>query len=70
MSTNVQKGPVARALDDDAAAELDDVLADRHDDVQRLLDEARQARAAGRYGPLEPLHEFLRRARARFRTEL
>jgi hypothetical protein len=66
MSTSVQKGPVAHALDDDAAAELDGVLAERHADVQRLLDEAREARAAGRYGPLEPLHVFLRRARARF----
>jgi hypothetical protein len=66
MSMNVKKeAPLAAALDDSAAAALDNVLAGRHDDVERLLEEARTARVEGRYAPLEPLHEFLRRARER-----
>jgi hypothetical protein len=66
MSTNVkEEAPLAAALDDGAAAELDIVLAGRRDDVERLLGEARIARAEGRYAPLEPMHDFLRRARER-----
>jgi len=66
MSTNVkEEAPLAAALDDGAAAELDSVLAGRRNDVERLLEEARIARAEGRHAPLEPLHDFLRRARER-----
>jgi hypothetical protein len=46
-------------------AELDRLLAERHDEVEVLLAEAREAQANGQYAPLEPLHEFLRRARER-----
>jgi hypothetical protein len=47
-------------------AELDRVLSERHDEVEALLEEARVAKAEGRYAPLEPLHQFLGRARERF----
>ena len=47
-------------------AELDRMLSERHEEVEALLEEARIAKAEGRYASLEPLHEFLRRARERF----
>lgn len=67
MNTNVQnKPPLAKVLDRDMTdAELDEVLAGRHEEVAKLLEEARKAKAEGRYSPLEPMHEFLRRARER-----
>ena len=67
MSTKVKnKSAIAELLDDVITdAELDRLLAERHDEIEVLLDEARRAKAEGRYAPLEPLHEFLRRARER-----
>ena len=60
-------GPVTKVLDDDMTdAELEQTLAARHDEIEALLEEARKAKAGGRFAPLEPLHEFLRRARERF----
>ena len=68
MSTEVKKKPpIAEILDEDMTdAELDRVLAERHEEVEALLEEARIAKSEGRSAPLEPLHEFLRRARDRF----
>ena len=68
MNTNVKnKPPIAEVLDEDMTdAEFDRVLAERHDEVEALLEEARKAKAEGRYAPLEPMHEFLWRARERF----
>ena len=65
MSTKTNR-PISTILDERLTdAELDRVLAERHDEVEALLEEARIAKAEGRYAPLEPLHEFLRRARER-----
>ena len=47
-------------------AKLDRLLAERLEEVEALLEEARKEKAEGRCAPLEPLHEFLRRARERF----
>lgn len=71
MNTNVKdKGPVAKLLDDVATdAELEQLLAERHDEIEALLEEARKAKAEGRAAPLEPLHEFLRRARERLKAK-
>jgi hypothetical protein len=69
MKTKVRDKGVAQALNAEPAGELDDVLAERHEDVEALLDEARTAKAEGLFAPLEPLHDFLRRARARFRSQ-
>jgi phage tail tape-measure protein len=70
MGTNVKdKGPVAKVLDESIGdAELDNLLDKRHDEIESLLEEARAAKARGKFGPLEPLHDFLRRARERFRA--
>lgn len=57
---------VTAALDENVSeAEMDRLLADRHDEIERLLDEARDAQRRGAVAPLEPLHLFLRRARER-----
>jgi hypothetical protein len=70
MSTDVKdKGPVARVLDEGTTdSEMDSVLARNHSEVEGLLQEARDAKAQGRFAPLEPLHAFLRRARERFKA--
>lgn len=61
-------GKVASALGENVTdAEMETLLASRHDEIESLLDEARQAKARGDMQPLEPLHAFLRRARERFR---
>lgn len=60
---------VTAALDENVSeAEMDRLLADRHDEIERLLDEARDAQRRGAVAPLEPLHLFLRRARERHRA--
>jgi lysyl-tRNA synthetase class I len=41
-------------------------LLERRDEIEVLLEEARKAKAEGRFAPLEPLQEFLCRAHARF----
>lgn len=46
--------------------EMQALLADSHDEIEVLLEEARQAESRGDVAPLEPLHVFLRRARERF----
>lgn len=69
MTATVRKdlGRVASALEDNLSdAELDRLLRERHDEVEALLEEAREAKARGDVAPLEPLHLFLRRARERF----
>ena len=70
MSTNVKdKGPVARVLDEGTTdSEMDKLLAINHSEVEALLQEARDAKAQGKFAPLEPLHAFLRRARDRFKA--
>ncbi len=61
---------IADALDQGLSEPtMDRLLADRHDEVEALLDEARQAKASGAFAPLEPLHVFLRRARERFKAD-
>jgi hypothetical protein len=47
-------------------AEMERFLAANHDEIAAKLEEARVAKAEGRYAPLEPLHQFLGRARERF----
>ncbi len=62
-------GAVATAHDENISdAEMDRLLAGRHGEVESLLGEARAAIARGDTAPLEPLHEFLRRARERFKV--
>lgn len=41
-------------------AEMDTLLNSRHDEIEALLEEAREAKARGDVAPLEPLHVFLR----------
>jgi len=70
MSTNTLKrelGKVAAALDENISdEEMDLLLADRREEIEALLDEARRDEERGDEAPLEPLHVFLRRARERF----
>lgn len=68
-STTIKKelGRVATALDENISdIEMDRLLSERHDEIEALLEEARQAKARGEIKPLEPLHLFLRRARERY----
>lgn len=59
-------GKVASALGENVSdEEMEALLADRHDEIEALLDEAHRAKARGDVEPLEPLHAFLRRARER-----
>jgi phage tail tape-measure protein len=63
-------GRVATALDENVSdAEMDQLLKDRHDEIEALLEEARQAISRGKTAPLEPLHVFLRRARERHKAD-
>jgi hypothetical protein len=63
-------GKVATALDENVSdAEMDRLLAERRDEIEALLDEARTSIARGEVAPLEPLHVFLRRARERFERD-
>jgi hypothetical protein len=68
MTPIVRDKAVAQALDSAPPDELDNVLRERREEVDALLEEAQFARSEGRFAPLEPLHDFLRRARARFRN--
>jgi hypothetical protein len=62
-------GAVETVLDENLSeAEMDRLLADRHDEIQAKLDEAQAAKKRGDVAPLEPLHVFLRRARERLKT--
>lgn len=59
-------GKVVSALGENLPdEEMETLLANRHDEIEALLDEARDAKARGDVAPLEPLHDFLRRARER-----
>jgi len=73
MTTNTTMkrdlGKVATALDENMSdAEMDRLLADRHDEIEELLEEARASISRGDVAPLEPLHMFLRRAHERFKA--
>jgi hypothetical protein len=60
-------GKVASALGENVTdEEMEILLASRHDEIEALLGEAREAKERGDVAPLEPLHTFLRRARERF----
>lgn len=60
------KDALLEELEDDLSdAEMDQLLVERHDEIQALLDEAREDIAAGRVSELEPIQEFLRKARER-----
>lgn len=60
-------GKVVSALGENVSdEEMQTLLADRRDEIEGLLEEARQAKQRGDVTPLEPLHAFLRRARERF----
>jgi len=62
-------GKVASALGENLSdEEMDALLAARHDEIETLLEGARQAKARGETAALEPLHAFLRRARERFQS--
>ncbi len=62
-------GTVETVLDENLSeAEMDRLLADRHDEIQAKLDEAQAAKERGDVAPAEPLHVFLRRARERFKA--
>lgn len=61
--------PIDSGLEDDVSDdEMDRLLADRHDEIQAKLDQAREERDRGESVPLEPLDVFLREARERLRT--
>ena len=60
-------GKVATALDENISGEeMDALLAERREEIEALLDEARRDQERGDEAPLEPLHVFLRQARERF----
>lgn len=68
-SPRVGKGIVEEVLDDTISdEEMDRLLADRHDEISGLLQEAYDARARGEFAPLEPLHVLLAEERARFKA--
>ncbi len=50
-------------------AAMDQLMADHHDEIECLLDEARHGKEHGAFAPLEPLHVFLRRAREHFESK-
>ena len=63
-------GRVAAALDENLSdREMDEILAERGQEIEALLEEAREDESRGDEAPLEPLHAFLRRARAQFDRE-
>ncbi len=71
MTTNAtlkrKLGKVATALDENISGEeMDRLLAERHEEIEMLLEEARRDQERGDEAPLEPLHIFLRQARERF----
>lgn len=71
MTTNTtlkrELGKAATALDENISdEEMDRLLAERREEIEALLDEARRDRERGDEAPLEPLHFFLRQARGRF----
>jgi hypothetical protein len=62
-------GKVAAALDENVSdEEMDRLLAERRAEIEHLLEEARDAIRSGDVTPLEPLHDFLKRARDRRKT--
>jgi hypothetical protein len=68
-TTNPQigKGIVEEVLDDTISdEEMDYLLAEDHDEINSLLQEAYDAKARGESAPLEPLHILLAEERARF----
>ena len=65
-----QLGKVAAALDENLSdREMDQLLAERGDKIEALLEEAREDERRGNEAPLEPLHKFLLRARKRSACE-
>jgi hypothetical protein len=70
MRTAIQqigKGIVEAVLDDSISdEEMDDLLAEDHEEINALLQEAYDAKERGEFAPLEPLHVLLAEERARF----
>jgi hypothetical protein len=63
-------GTIATVLAENISdAEMDRLLAERHDEIEGLLAEAREARARGEFAALDPLYVFLRRARERYEAK-
>jgi len=62
--TSRKRGPIIN-IEDEAVSdlEIERFLADRHDEVQAKLDEARKSIARGEAAALEPLPKLLREAR-------
>lgn len=68
VNPNLKKdfGKVVSALGENLPeTEMDALLHSRHAEIESLLEDARDAKARGEVAPLEPLHDFLRRARER-----
>jgi hypothetical protein len=60
---------VEAALDEKISdGEMDKLLAERHEEVEALLREGREAKSRGAVAEIEPLHVFLRRARERLKA--
>jgi phage tail tape-measure protein len=73
MSTNAtlkrDLAKVASALKENISdEEMDQLLAGRRQEIEILLEEAREAKRRGAVTALEPLHGFLRRARERLHS--
>lgn len=63
----IGQGIVEEVLDDAISdKEMNHLLAEDHDEINALLQEAYDARALGKSAPLEPLHILLAEERARF----
>jgi hypothetical protein len=66
-SQQIGKGIVEEVLDDAISdEEMDFLLAEDHDEINALLQEAYGAKARGESATLEPLHVLLAEERARF----
>lgn len=64
------KGMVETVLDATVSEqEMDGLLAERLDEVNTKLKEAREERERGEFAPLEPLHVVLRAGRERLRRK-
>jgi len=63
----IGKGPVGDLFDDSITdEEMDRALADAHDEIDALLQQAYDAKQRGESAPLEPLQVLLAEERIRF----